>query len=173
MFFGSWNCNAFRRRARRFFDLWKTCFLCMIKNKKRAGPREPGEADFSICWPSAISELIFENICFIEVKRNISEWLLSGGVFGWEVQSVNVNFARRFHRLLTCVSLRELSGIPFCPDSRSHTAAATGRISASMQKRSIRIAVQICVFWFIEYAIIAVLGDAMLCYVMLCYTFTC
>ena len=49
--------------------------------KKRAGPREPGEADFLICWPSAIYELIFGNVCFIEVKRNISEWLLSGGVF--------------------------------------------------------------------------------------------
>ena len=64
------------------------------------------------------------------------------------------------------VSLCESSGIPFCPDSLSHIAADTVRSSASMQRRDIRIAVQIMVFYWGKTSIGAIVSYSMLSFIM-------
>ena len=43
--------------------------------------------------PSSYFVIDVRNVCFIEVKRYVSEMLLAGSVFGSEVQSENINFA--------------------------------------------------------------------------------
>ena len=96
----------------------------------------------------AISGSISEKVCFIEVKRYINEWPLCGDLLCWEVQSGNIDFAMRFHCFPTHFLVWELSGISFRPDSRSHTAAAAATISGSMQRCSIRMYVQILMFYW-------------------------
>ena len=99
--------------------------------------------------------------CFIEGKRHIREWLPSGGVFGWEAHPGNINFARCFHRFSPRVSLLWFVGISFCPNDLSHTAAAAARISESMQRRDIRMAVQILVIYRGKTSISAVVSYLM------------
>ena len=74
--------------------------------------------------------------------------LLAGSVFGCEVQSENINFARRFDyfsstwvRLMICWHF-------ILPEHRSHTAAAAARISESIQRCNMRMSVQILVFYW-------------------------
>jgi hypothetical protein len=89
----------------------------------------PGRCYFGgefISWAESDIVINLEKVNFIEVKRYIDEWLLSGAVFGWEAHSENVCFATCFHCFFTgCFAMWIVwhpvsSGQPQ-PHSRSHS----------------------------------------------------